>query len=366
MKHISLTAVAAAAIIVSSCSGSNDKWRIHGTIDGLSDTDIVLLEGNNQGGWYTIDTIKPDSKGRFDYSHAPQGYPDIYRLRTGTNSLYFPIDSVETVTITATAPDIMANHTISGSTEAENLAKVDSMLAVSAAQKGPAGVIADEELKRELGKMILADPDGIVAYYAISKKIDGKPLFNPSVSLDHRIIGAVANSFTSNRPSDPRTTYLKKLYLDNRRPSGAAPANTIEAQEVGSFELKLYDRKGVERSLHEITEKGRPVILNFTAYTAEWSPAFNIVLNKVYEKYRSQGVEIYQVSLDTDEYAWKQTAANLPWICVLNNLSTDGNINLINYNVTAIPTTYVINRQGVISERVSDISELDRAVASVM
>ncbi len=122
----------------------------------------------------------------------------------------------------------------------------------------------------------------------------------------------------------------------------------------------------MERSLHEITEKGRPVILNFTAYTAEWSPAFNIVLNKVYEKYRSQGVEIYQVSLDTDEYAWKQTAANLPWICVLNNLSTDGNINLINYNVTAIPTTYVINRQGVIAERVSDISELDRAVASVM
>lgn len=366
MKHIFLAAGTAAALLISSCSGSGDKWRINGTIDGLGDNDVVLLEGNNQGGWYVIDTISTDKNGRFDYSHAPQGYPDIYRLRAGAHSLYFPIDSIETLTINATAPDISTNHTVSGTPQAANLARVDSLLAASAASKGITGVIADEDLKRDLGQMILADPNGIVAYYVISKRIDGKPLFNPSVSLDHRIIGAVANSFTQNRPSDPRTTYLKKLYLDNRKPSASAPAKTIEAQEVGSFEIKLFDRKGVEHSLHDLTAAGKPVVLNFTAYTAEWSPALNIELNKVYEKYHPQGLEIYQVSVDTDEYAWKQTAANLPWIAVLNSLSAEGNNNLLNYNVVSLPTTFVINRQGVIAERVTDLSSLDRAVAAQM
>ncbi len=366
MKHILLTAGIAAAMMITSCSGNRNKWNIHGTIDGLSDTDIVVLEGNNQGGWYTIDTIKPDKNGKFSYSHAPMGYPDIYRLRTGGSSLYFPIDSIESLTINATAPDMATNHTVTGSISAENLARVDSMLSASTAVKGIAGVLADEGLKRELGQMILSEPDGIVAYYVISKKIDGKPLFNPAVSLDHRLIGAVANSFTQNRPSDPRTSYLKKLYIDNRRGGNVTPTGTIEAQEVGSFELKLFDRKGVEHSLHELIEAGHPVILNFTAYAADWSPAYNIALNKVYEKYKAQGLEIYQVSVDNDEYAWKQTAANLPWISVLNNLSADGNVNLINYNVMSIPTTYIINREGVIAERVEDVTQLESAVAKYM
>lgn len=365
MKHIAL-AVAASVLLLASCAGDADKWKIKGTIEGLSDNDVVLLEGNNQGGWYIMDTIAPDSKGRFSYVHAPQGYPDVYRLRLGNETIYFPIDSIETVTVSATAPSISATHTISGSPQAENMARVDSLLAASAAVNGVAGTLSDPDLKHKLGQVILSDPDGIVAYYIISKRVDGKPLFNPSVSLDHRLIGAVANSFTQNRPSDPRTTYLKKLYLDNRRIAGDTPARVIEAQEVGSFELKLFDRKGVERSLHEITGSGHPVLLNFTAYTAEWSPALNIELNKIYQKYHPMGLEIYQVSVDQDEYAWKESAANIPWIAVLNDLSAAGNANLINYNVVSIPTSFIINRNGVISERVDDITKLESAVASHM
>ncbi len=328
MKNISLTAAVAATLLICSCS-DGDKWRIHGKIEGLSDNETILLEGSNQGRWYTMDTIKVDKDGTFDYSRLPQGYPDIYRLRTGDNSLYFPIDSIETLTITAT------------------------------------GVVNDESLKRTLGNMVISDPSGIISYYIISKKIGGQPLFNPSVSLDHRIIGAVANAYNQTRPSDPRTSYLKRLFIENRR-SSSTPRNVIEAKEVGAFDIKLFDRKGVERSLLDLTSKGNTVVLNFTAYNTEWSPAFNIELNKVYERYHEQGLEIYQVSVDTDEYKWKQTAANLPWISVMNNLSADGNSNLVNYNVSSIPTTFIINREGVIAARVDDITKLDSTVAKYM
>ncbi|MCI9285278.1 MAG: AhpC/TSA family protein [Muribaculaceae bacterium] len=362
MKHISLIGALGLAALMGACSTDGAKWNINGTINGLTDSDVVVLEGSNQGRWYTIDTIKTDADGKFNYSHVPQGYPDIYRLRTAGKALYFPIDSIESVTITATAPDIATNHTLSGSPQAENLFRVDSLLSASASTMGVDGVVTDENLKRRLGQMLLADPAGIVTYYIISKKVDGKPLFNPSVQLDNRLIGAVANAFAEQRPSDPRTSYLRRLYLENRRNAGNLPSSQLVATEVGAFDIKLYDQKGREHSLLDISKQGKVALLNFTAYGAEWSPAFNIELNKVYEKYRDRGFEIYQVAVDTDEYAWKQTATNLPWITVLNDI-TDSK-NLINYNVTALPVSFVIDRNGEITDRLDGVDGLDSTVAS--
>ncbi|WP_286138697.1 TlpA disulfide reductase family protein, partial [Duncaniella freteri] len=355
-----------AAIAAASCSNNGPQWHLNGTIDGLGENDNVILEGNNQGYWYVIDTISTSKDGKLKYAGAAQDYPDIYRLRVGESSVYFPIDSIETVTINATAPDIAANHTLSGTPQAVNLAKVDSMLTASAAHNGVNAVVNDENMKRELGEMILADPSCVVSYYIISKSIGNMPLFNPSETFDHRIIGAVANSFNQFRPNDPRTKYLSKLYLSNRKPSQIkVEGPKIEAKLIKAFEIELFDHTGKKHSLLELTESGRPVILSFTAYAAEWSPAFNVELNKVYEKYHPQGLEIYQVSVDENEYAWKQTAKNLPWVTVLNNVAEGGKV-LQQYNVGSLPTTFVFNRNGELVQRVLDIADLDSAVAKCL
>lgn len=47
------------------------------------------------------------------------------------------------------------------------------------------------------------------------------------------MIGAVANAFASQRPSDPRTAFLASVYLTNRKNSGSfIPSDTIVAQEI--------------------------------------------------------------------------------------------------------------------------------------
>ena len=356
-----LTALCVAAL--SSCS-TDSKWHINGQIKDLEDGQKLVLEGNNQGYWYVIDSISPSKNGSFNYAGEIHGYPDIFRLRLGDNSIYFPIDSIETVTIEASAPDISTGYTLSGSNSAINLARVDSLINSVAASKGVLSLANDGDLKRKLGEMVVADPAGIVSYYIISKRAGNVALFNPQNPVDHRIIGAVANSFNTLRPDDPRTKYLTRLYLSNRR-STANQTNTdsnLRAQVVHAFEIDLVDDEGKRQSLLEVTSKGHPVILSFTAYGAEWSPAFNVELNKVYEKYRDAGLEIFQVSLDSDEYNWKRVAKNLPWITVLNNLS-DGDKTLRQYNVTAIPTTFVFNSKGELAERILDIADLDQAVA---
>lgn len=350
------------ASLVTSCSTGSDKWHLEGSISGLGENDKVVVEANNQGYWYPVDTLKVGKDGNFKYAGNVQGYPDIFRLRLGESSVYFPVDSIETVTVSAVAPDISGNHSISGSPQALSMQRVDSLIAVSYAAHGASGVGTDENLKRQLGDMIVSDPSGVVSYYIISKRIGNKPLFNPSAPLDLRLIGAVANAYSTMRPDDPRTKYITNLYLANRPRTDYRSDESVQATLIHAFEIELFDRTGKKRSLLELTESGKPVILSFTAYAADWSPAYNLELNKVYEKYRSQGLEIYQVSVDTDEYTWKQSARNLPWITVLNNLS-DGARVLRQYNVGSIPTTFVFNRNGELAERVLDIADLDSAVA---
>lgn len=352
------------AVAAAACSSDSNSWHLNGTISGVDPQEAVILEGNNQGYWYPMDTITTNADGSFEYSHKAQGYPDVYRIRVGSQAVYFPIDSIETVTLTATAPDIARTYTLAGSPQAVEMARIDSLISATVKAKGVNAMIADTELKRTLGNSIVADPAGIVAYYIISKNIDGKPLFNPAEPFDNRLIGAVANSYSERRPGDPRTAYLTRLFLDNRRPSTPMPGSykPIEAREVRAFDIKLFDQAGKEHSLLDETSKGKVVVLNFTAYAADGSPAFNMALNSLYEKYKAQGFEIFQVSVDDDEYLWKQTARNLPWITVLNDLADTQNVLRV-YNVGALPTSFVFNRQGEVVERAVDIVSLDKAIA---
>ena len=89
------------------------------------------------------------------------------------------------------------------------------------------------------------------------------------------------------------------------------------------------------------------------------------MLADVYRKYKAQGLEIFQVGIDTEEFQWRQSAVNLPWITVYDPLGVESR-NLASYNVTQVPLTYIIDRKGEIVERVTDITDLDSKVAKYM
>lgn len=351
----------AALIALASCSGGNE-WKVSGQIEG-ADGQTMVLEASSNGRWFPIDSVKLNEAGNFKFSHAAAGYPDIYRLRLGDKSLYFPIDSIETVTVLSKASAFDTDYTLTGSESAEMLMHVDRRVRDAIAKNGLNSLSNDTLLKRELGGMMLGDPAGIVSYYIINKKVGGVPLYNPENKGDNRIIGAVANAFNQYRPNDPRTEYLRKLFISNRRVANGTVA-TIEAPEVSLFDIELYDNKGVKHNLNKVAADNKVVILSFTVYGAEASPAYNIVLNNVYDKYSKSGLEIFQVALDEDEYQWKQSAKNLPWVTVYNS-AADGTAYLGNYNVTMLPTTYVIVN-GELRDRVADPSQLATAVAKYL
>lgn len=352
----------AAATLLCLCSCSHARWSAEGTITGAPSKALVVEAPNGLGAWYPLDTVTTDAKGRFKVKGQPLGHPEVFRLSLDGQSLYFPIDSVESVKIDADAAHL-PRAKVSGTPTADALQAVNDLIEKVAASKGEAAVGYDPDLKRALCEQILRDPAGLVAYYTIFKRVGQTPVFDPADRSDLRIIGAVANAYHQFRPSDPRTPLLVSMFKASRRQlmGPSVPTDTIAAEVVELPEINLLDLNGRSRSLSEVASHGNVVVLSFTAYGAEASPALNIELAKLYRDAHPRGLEIYQVSLDDDEFLWRQAAKNLPWITVYNS-PKDGAQTLLNYNVSNLPAHFVINRQGQLVERVDNPLQLPSSV----
>lgn len=364
-KHIlNMVALAAAVATLSGCS--DKKWHVEGTVANADKATIIMEAPNGRGGWYAIDTISTDSKGRFKAAGIPAGHPEVFRLTFNGQSAYFPIDSLETVKLEIQGSNFGSDYTVSGSESADKLQLVNSIIAKAVKENGVQEAPFSPELKRQLAETVLRDPSGAVAYYTIFRKIGDTPLFDPTQKSDLRIIGAVANAYSIHRPADPRTKFLETYFLSYRKAAGAyVPTDTLVAREIRVPEISLLDNKGTRRSLNEETSKGNVVILNFTRYDAQESPALNLELAKVYNANHANGLEIFQIAFDEDEFQWRQAAANLPWITVYNAPSA-GEAALRDFNVGVLPAIFIINRKGELVERVTGINQLAASVGRYM
>ena len=358
-KYISIVMSAFVAIMFCNC-GNSDNWSIKGEIEG-ADSTMLLLEAPGVNGWYVLDSVLLDESGDFEFQQPIVGYPEIFSLKANGKSVYFPIDSIETVKYEGYASALDSAYLLSGSVSAEMMMTIDQKIAAVVAKGGEKALAADSVLKRELSGMILGDNVGLISYYIINKRVGNTSIFDATNKKDIRIIGAVANKFAQQRPNDPRTASLKQLFIENRRVATVGEGDTIQVAQTALFDIRLYDNKGKLHSLKDVASKANVTILNFTLYANEQSPAFNVHLNKIYEANKDAGLEIYQVSVDESELLWKESAENLPWITVYNS-KIDGAKNLMNYNVSNLPTSFIINGKGELVERVDDLSKLDKAV----
>lgn len=350
MRIVRVLAIVAAAAAAVACSGPKG-WSVKG--DGAESGARIAVEANNGTSWYVLDSITADDQGRFAYNaEDPAAYTDIMRLvLPDGRGVYFPVDSVDAVEVTL-GP---GGHNLGGTPMAVAFAAVDSIVAAADDLAG---------LQRKLVGFVTSDTTGIVAYYTVRKSKGNQPVFDPMESMGNRVYGAAAQVFATYHPLDPRGAVLKQDFFAGRVALGLVPQQEleIEAVESGIIDITRYDDKGVSRSLAEIAGKNGPVVLSFTDYSAQGSPAYNAVLFDVYDKYKDRGLQIYQLSFDANEVAWREAARNLPWITVWN-APTDGMDVVAHYNVGGLPLTYVIDRNGDIGARVVNPADIEKTVA---
>ncbi|MDE6611061.1 MAG: redoxin domain-containing protein [Muribaculaceae bacterium] len=357
MKKSTLTIAAGAALLLASCTHSG--WGVEGTVAGADEGAALAVEAYNAGRWYVLDSVTVDSKGRFRY-HAGEAMPSVDILRLtypGKGSICFPVAGNEVITVSAEAANFGVRHSLDGSDAARTMSAIDSIVAATPSV---------DELQRKLVGFITSDTTGIVAYYAVGKSVGNKPVYDPNESLGNRIYGAAAQVYAHYHPLDPRGQSLKQAYFEGRRALGKAPEvmeQVIELPEAGVIDIVRYDGKGKLHSLKELASQGKVVLLSFTDYGTETSPVYNAMLNDLYTLYKDKGFEIYQLAFDANEVSWKEAARNLPWVAVWNSPS-DGLSVLASYNVGALPMTFIVNRDGELSARVADPTQLPKELAS--
>ena len=223
------------------------------------------------------------------------------------------------------------------------------------------------EVKRQY---IFPAPGKPYAYFALFQTLGNSLLFNPRTDKeDIKVFAAVATSWDAYWPNAERGANLHNIAIEgmnNVRIADANNAQAIEASKIqaaGVIDLPYRDNKGAMRHLTDL--KGKVVLLDFHIFATNDSPARILQLRELYNKFHAQGLEIYQVSLDTDEHFWKQQTAALPWISVRDEDGINSNYVQL-YNIQAVPTFFLIDRDNNIVNRMENIKDLEQAIKGLL
>lgn len=367
---------------LSACN-NEPKFKVQGEVNGGEDK-TLYLEASGLDGIVVLDSTKLSGSGSFSFSQKRPESPEFYRLRLDNKVINFAVDSTETVSVKASAGDFATGYSIEGS---ENNAKIKELVLLqSDLQKSvdklaqsrniPAGIAQDSllsmvnnyknKVKREY---IFAAPNMPYAYFALFQSLNGYMIFDPLTNKeDVKCFAAVATSLNNAYPHADRSRNLYNMVIKGMKNTRTPQQHTVEIpqdkiKEASIIDIQLKDLKGNTRRLTDL--KGKVVLIDFTVYNNAMSAAHNLALRDLYNKYASQGFEIYQISLDGDEHFWKTSADNLPWVCVRDaNGAYSSYISL--YNVTNLPAVFLVNRANELSARGENIKDLDEAIKKLL
>ena len=381
MKKVVYFLLALVLVGLGACD-NEPKFKVQGEVTGAEDK-MLYFEASSLAGIVVLDSMELGSNGSFSFAETCPESPEFYRLRMDGKVINFAVDSTETVMVKADAGKFDTGYTIEGS---ENNQKIKELVLLQAelqqkvdklSQSGiPAGLAQNQLLSlvndyKEKVKRgyIYAAPNKTYAYFALFQTLNGYMIFDPLANKeDVKCFAAVATSLNNSYPHADRSRNLYNMVIKGLKNTRAPREEVVDidpeiVKEADIIDIKLKDLNGKVRTLTEL--KGKVVLIDFTTYTNSMSAAHNLALRELYDKYRTKGLEIYQISLDIDEHFWKTSADNLPWICVRDaNGPYSQYVTL--YGVVGVPSVFLVDRNNELKLRGENIENLEAEIRKLL
>ena len=389
MKRSNLI-IAVLALLTVACQPKVDRFTLNGQI-AEADGKTLYLDHLGLEKVEIIDSVKLDSEGQFSFNPvSPKDCFDFYRLRIDNKVINLVVDSTETLTVTASLPVMQIAYMVEGSDNSaqlkelvmEQMGLLQDLRKVTSQYRSPDRTALQQQILEMVDvfksdittDFILPNPGSPCAYYALFLSINGQMVFDPQIDRqDAKCFAAVATQMDMRYPDAVRTKHLHNVALKGMAKTSPSRNSNVSAEtiqqfeslieETGLIEIELPDWRGQTRKLSD--QKGKVILLDFTAYKTDYSPNYTLLLRGLYDKYADKGFDIYQVSVDNDESFWMNTASNLPWICVRDEESVYSTY-LKSYNVQQLPAVFLIDRDGNITDRPEKTDELDGKIAKLL
>ncbi|REJ84510.1 MAG: AhpC/TSA family protein [Bacteroidetes bacterium] len=360
-----ITTILFVSTILFSCGSKNDgKGKITGQFSNAQDIMVYLQKSGDEGD-IILDSAKTDNAGNFVLKNAAT-QTDYFTLRTGDrNQIYLLLHGGENVTISGDANDLDKTYSIEGSEDSKLIQQLrsfelklgDSLNSVymSTRQDQPAA----------------ADSIGsILQKHYVSTMEEYSTRF-----INSNMNSLVALSATRFLNQDKNVTLLDDLgsNLDKKYPGNKyvkdylAVVAELKKLPAGSPapDFSLPDPSGKNISLSSF--KGKVVLLDFWASWCRPCRKTNPYLVSLYNKYKDQGFEIFQVSLDDNADAWKDAIAKdgLKWAHASELKKWNSDV-VKAYGIEAIPFTLLLDKEGNIISKGLLGEELDRKIQEAL
>lgn len=212
--------------------------------------------------------------------------------------------------------------------------------------------VADQvyKIKNDYLKKVVEDKNPPMAKAIASTMISGKDYTSDKIL-------AKLEEYKKEIGKSEYITYYEKMMNEFKTMEDNAKTVTVGS----SFkDVVGKDRNGNEIKLSDLVAKNKYTILEFWA---SWcGPCRGEIpnLKKAYAKYHGKGLEILSVSLDSKESAWLQALdvekTTWPNVAITGEFQ---NPQVVNYGITGIPASYLIDQSGKIVATNYDLREFD-------
>lgn len=366
-------------------SGRDQVVALEGNVENAANSEI-LLEELTTTNLVPFDTLILDANGNFNYTGQIKE-PGFYIFRVDrSNFITLLLEPGQNLKITGDAKNLPESYSVEGSAGSDLLAELNSSLREAYKQVDSLAVVFREiqgednfiELKQEIDlaytrvfekqqefvkQFIDRNPGSLASIIALYQFFGNQVLLKETEHFEY--FEKLANSLSEIYPENKHVLDLNRRVNEIKR----AENLRLEAESNLSIgnpapEVVLPDPEGKTIPLSSL--KGKVVLIDFWAAWCNPCRIANVKLKELFDRYRSQGFEIYGISLDRNREQWLQGIKEdkINWIQV-SDLRFWSSPVVSLYNVDAIPYNVLLDTEGNILAKGISVAQLEEILVNM-
>lgn len=335
-----------------------------------------------------IDTLSTDNEGYFsvevNFEHQTPLFVNIRTIDSYVPLLVSPGENVKVSSI----GNIYNNYEVKGSEGSQKLRELNSITtdrikSLDSLSRLFSSTLSEEraaelsrdytheyiQLKRQVIRFVISNPHSLAAIVPLYQPmVNGRFIFDEPTDIIY--FRTIADSLAVTHPESPYVISLLRDVEESRNSfvmDSTVTAN-LEDIVVSLPEIELKDAEGQLRKLSTEVKKAKVTLLDFTKITVPELKVRNREIYEIYEKYKDQGFEVFQVSLDASKPEWLNAVvdARLDWISV-NDPRSNASPFLGIYNVQSLPSNFLIDSEAnIVTKNISSPEVLEKEILKII